>query len=60
VDGVLLSHVPNYVLTREDMGHNLNKLGKDIQVGIACKGDDYVDGSNRQRPSLKVRSKCPT
>ncbi len=22
-------------------------LGKDIQVGVACKGGDYVDGSNR-------------
>ncbi len=46
VDGVVLSHVPNYVLIGEDMGHNPNMLGKDIQVGVACKGSDYVDGSN--------------
>jgi hypothetical protein len=60
VDGVVLSHVPNYVLVGEDMGQNPKKLGKDIQVGVACKGGDSIDGSNRQCPSLKVRSKCPT
>ncbi len=47
VDGVVPSHVPNYVLIGEDMGHNPNMLGKDIQVGVAYKGGDYVDGSNR-------------
>jgi hypothetical protein len=60
VDGVVPSHVPNYVLVGEDMGQNPKKLGKDIQVGVACKGGDSIDGSNRQRPPLKVRSKCPT
>ncbi len=60
VDGVVPSHVPNYVLIREDMGQNPNMLGKDIQVRVACKGNDCVDESNRQRPPLKVRSKCPT
>jgi hypothetical protein len=60
VDGVVPSHVPNYVLVGEDMGQNPKKLGKDIQVGVACKSDDSIDGSNRQRPPLKVRSKCPT
>jgi hypothetical protein len=60
VDGVVPSHVPNYVLVREDMWQNPKRLGKDIQVGVACKGNDSVNGSNRQRPPLKVRSKCPT
>jgi len=60
VDGVAPSHVPNYVLVGEDMGQNPDMLGKDIQVGVACKGGDCVDGSNRQRPPSKVRSKCPT
>jgi len=70
VDGVVPSHVPNYVLVGEDipnyvligedMGQNPNMLGKDIQVEIACKGGDCVDESNRQRPPSKVRSKCPT
>jgi hypothetical protein len=70
VDGVVRSHVPNYVLVGEDipnyvligedMGQNPNMLGKDIQVGVACKGGDCVDESNRQRPPSKVRSKCPT
>jgi uncharacterized membrane-anchored protein YjiN (DUF445 family) len=60
VDGVVPSHVPNYVLIGEDMGHNPNMLGKDIQVGIACKGSDCVDESDRQHPPSKVRSKCPT
>jgi hypothetical protein len=60
VDGVVPSHVPNYVLVGEDMGQNPKKLGKNIQVGVACKGSDFVDGSNCQRPPLKVRSKCPT
>jgi hypothetical protein len=60
VDGVVPSHVPNYVLVGEDMGQNPKKLGKDIQVGVVCKGNDFIDGSNRQRPPLKVRSKCPT
>jgi hypothetical protein len=60
VDGVVPSHVPNYVLIGEDMGQNPNILGKDIQVGVACKGGDYIDGSNRQRPPSKVQSKCPT
>jgi len=60
VDGVVPSHVPNYVLIGEDMGQNPNMLRKDIQVGIACKGGDYVDGSNHQRPPSKIRSKCPT
>jgi len=46
VDGVVLPHVPNYVLIGEDMGQNPNMLGKDIQVGVACKGDDCVDGNN--------------
>jgi hypothetical protein len=46
VDGVVPSHVPNYALIGEDMGQNLNKLRKDIQVGVACKGGDCVDGSN--------------
>ncbi len=41
-------------------GLNPNMLGKDIQVGVACKGGDCVDESNRQRPPSKVRSKCPT
>jgi len=50
VDGVVPSHVPNYVLIGEDMGQNPNKLRKDIQVGVACIGNDYVDGSNRQCP----------
>jgi hypothetical protein len=60
MDGVVPSHVPNYVLIGEDMGQNPNKLGKDIQVGVACKGGDCVDGSNYQHPPSKVRSKCPT
>jgi hypothetical protein len=60
VDGVVPSHVPNYVLIGEDMGQNPNMLGKDIQVGVACKGSDCVDGSNRQCPPSKVRFKCPT
>ncbi len=60
VDNVVPSHVPNHVLVGEDMGYNPKKLGKDIQVGVACKGGESVDGSNRQRPPLKVRSKCPT
>jgi hypothetical protein len=70
VDGVVPSHVlnyvlvgediPNYVLIGEDMGQNPNMLGKDIQVGVACKGGDYVDESNCQRLPSKVRSKCPT
>jgi hypothetical protein len=30
VDGVVPSHVPNYVLIGEDMEQNPNKLGKDI------------------------------
>ncbi len=60
VDGVVPSHVPNYDLIGEDMGQNPNKLGKDIQVGVACKGGDCVDGSNHQCPPSKVRSKCPT
>jgi hypothetical protein len=60
VDGVVPSHVPNYVLVGEDMGQNPKKLWKDIQVGVACKGVDSVNGSNRQRPPSKVRSKCPT
>jgi len=60
VDGVVPSHVPNYVLVGEDMGQNPKKLGKNIQVGVACKGSDFVDGSNCQHPPLKVRSKCPT
>jgi hypothetical protein len=70
VDGVVPSHVPNYVLVGEDipncvligedMGQNPNMLGKDIQVGVACKGGDCVDESNCQRPPSKVRSKCPT
>jgi hypothetical protein len=60
VDGVVPSHVPNYVLVGEDMGQNLKKLGKDIQVGVACNGGDSINGSNHQRPPLKVRSKCPT
>jgi len=60
VDGVVPSHVPNYVLVGEDMGQNPKKLRKDIQVGVACKGSDSINGSNRQRPPLKVRSKCPT
>jgi hypothetical protein len=60
VDGVVPSHVPNYVLVGKDMGQNPKKLGKDIQVGVACKGNDSVDGSNCQHPPLKVRSKCPT
>jgi hypothetical protein len=47
VDGVVPSHVPNYLLIGEDMGQNPNKLRKDIQVGVACIGDDCVDGSNR-------------
>jgi hypothetical protein len=47
VDGVVPLHVPNYVLVGEDMGQNPKKLGKDIQVGIACKGGDFVDGNNR-------------
>jgi hypothetical protein len=47
VDGVVPSHVPNYDLIGEDMGQNPNKLGKDTQVGVVCKGGDYVDGSNR-------------
>jgi hypothetical protein len=57
MDGVVPSHVPNYVLVgedisnyvliRKDMGQNPNMLGKDIQVGVACKGDDCVDESNR-------------
>ncbi len=54
VDSVVPSHVPNYVLVGEDMGQNPKKLGKDIQVGVACKGSESVDGSNRQRPPLKV------
>jgi hypothetical protein len=70
VDGVVPSHVPNYVLIGEDipnyvligedMGQNPNMLGKDIQVGVACKGGDCVDESNRRHPPSKVRSKCPT
>jgi len=60
VDGVILSHVPNYVLTGEDMGQNPNMLRKDIQVRVAYKGGDCVNGRNRQRPPLKVGSKCLT
>jgi hypothetical protein len=30
VDGLVPSHVPNYVLIGEDMEQNPNKLGKDI------------------------------
>jgi hypothetical protein len=70
VDGVVPSHVPNYVLVGddilnyvligEDMGQNPNMSGKDKEVEVACKGNDYVDESNRQRPPSKVRSKCPT
>ncbi len=60
VDSVVPSHVPNYVPIGEDMGHNPKKVGNDIQVGVACKGGDSIDGRNRQRPPLKVRSKCPT
>ncbi len=60
VDGVVPSHVPNYVLIGEDMGQNPNMLGKDKEVGVACKGGDCVDESNCQRPPSKVRSKCPT
>ncbi len=60
LDGVVPSHVPNYVLVGKDMGQNPKKLGNDIQVGVACKGDDYVNRSNRQRSSLKVQFKCPT
>ncbi|CAM6041988.1 unnamed protein product [Sphagnum compactum] len=70
VDGVVPSHVPNtvlvgedipnYVLIGEDMGQNPNMLRKDIQVGVACKGGDYVDESNPKRPPSKARSKCPT
>jgi hypothetical protein len=60
VDGVVPSHIPNYVLVGEDMGQDPNMLGKDIQVGVACKGGDCVDESNCQRPPSKVRSKCPT
>jgi hypothetical protein len=60
VDGVVPSHVPNYVLVGEDMGQNPKKLRNDIQVGVACKGNDSVDGSNCQCPPLKVQSKCPT
>jgi hypothetical protein len=60
VDGVVPSHIPNNALIGEDMGQNPNKLGKDIQVGVACKGGDCVDGSNHQRPPSKVQSKCPT
>jgi len=70
VDGVVPSHVPNYVLVGddipnyvligEDMGQNPNMSGKDKEVGVACKGGDYVDENNRQRPPSKVRSKCPT
>ncbi len=60
VDGVVPSHVSNYVLVRKDTGQNPKKLGKDIQVGVACKGGDSVDGNSRQRPPLKVRSKCLT
>jgi hypothetical protein len=54
MDGVVPSHVPNYVLIGEDMGQNPNKLRKGIQGGVACKGDDYVDGSNCQGPPSKV------
>jgi hypothetical protein len=60
VDGDVPSHVLNYVLVGEDMGQNPNMLGKDIQVGVACKGGDCVDESNHQRPPSKVQSKCPT
>jgi hypothetical protein len=60
VDGVVPSHVPNYMLIGEDMGQNPNILGKDIQVGVAYKGGDCIDGSNHQRPPSKVRSQCPT
>jgi len=60
MDGVVPSHVPNYVLIGKDMRQNLNMLRKDIQIGIACKGGDCVDGSNYQCPPSKVRSKCPT
>jgi hypothetical protein len=60
VDSVVPSHVPNYVLIGEDIGQNPTKLGKDIQVGVTCKGGEFVDGSNRQHPPLKVQSKCPT
>jgi len=60
IDGVVPSHVPNYVLIGEDMGQNPNMLGKDIQVGVVCKGGDCVDRSNHQRPPSKVRFKCPT
>jgi len=54
VDGVVPSHVSNYVLVRKDTRQNPKKLGKDIQVGVACKGGDSVDGNSRQRPPLKV------
>ncbi len=57
VDGVVPSHIPNYVLIGEDMGQNPNMSGKDKEVGVACKGSDCVDESNRQRPPSKVRSK---
>jgi len=58
--GVVPSHVLDYVLIGEDMGQNPNKLGKDIQVGVAYKGCDCVDGSNHQHPPSKVQSKCRT
>ncbi len=70
VDGVVPSHVPNYVLVGddipnyvligEDMGQNPNMSRKDKEVGVACKGGDCVDENNRQRPPSKVQSKCPT
>ncbi len=48
------------MLTGEDMGQNPNMLRKDIQVRVAYKGGDCVNGRNRQRPPLKVGSKCLT
>jgi len=53
VDGVVPSHVPNYVLIGEDMGQNPNMLGKDIQVGVAYKGGDCVDGSKPPTPIVE-------
>jgi len=46
--------IPNYVLIGEDMGQNPNMSGKDKEVGVACKGGDNVDESNRQHPPSKV------
>ncbi len=64
VDGVVPSHVPNYVLIGddipnyvligEDMGQNPNMSRKDKEVGVACKGGDCVDESNCQHPPSKV------